>query len=147
LSFTVALTAPIDLATAAAGDVVVAKVRKPVLAVGSKDIVMPEGATVRGRIVRLQHWTDRDTRFDISIALESLEVGGISSPLHAVWDGRNELAYAGNGPGMRSRSGTPMPTPRLPTTIATFIFPTSKNNFIVPRGHESRWLTATAHSP
>jgi hypothetical protein len=139
--FTIALTAPIDTATAAAGDAVVAQVLKPVLASGSKEIVMPAGATVRGRIVRMQHWVGRDVRFEVSIVLETLEAGEVSSPLHAIWDRREEFEKLRQAPGMRTRFSMWMPPPGLPPTFAAFIFPTSKNSYIVPGGYESKWLT------
>jgi hypothetical protein len=141
VSFTIALSAPVDTGTAAAGDAVVARVRKPVLAAGSKEIVMRAGATVRGRIVRMQHWVGREARFEVSIVLETLEVGGASSPLHAVWDRREEFERIKNTGGMRMRASIWMPPSGLPPTFATFVFPTLKNSYIVPRGYESKWLT------
>lgn len=52
LPVSLALAAPIDTDTAAAGDVVIEKVRKAVRVHRSGEVLIPEGATVRGRIIR-----------------------------------------------------------------------------------------------
>src|SRR5260221_1876971 len=48
-----ALSAPIDTDTSASGDLVSALVVKSVTRPGSSDVLIPEGATVRGRITRV----------------------------------------------------------------------------------------------
>ena len=68
LPLVLALAAPIDTETAAAGDVVLEKLRRAVRAPGSKDVLIPSGATVRGRIIRMRHWLDSPQRFEIAHA-------------------------------------------------------------------------------
>jgi hypothetical protein len=71
LSFSLALAASIDTETAAAGDVFTGKVRKAVRVHRSDEVLIPEGATVRGRIVRVRHWLDLPNRFEIALRLEA----------------------------------------------------------------------------
>src|SRR5579872_5714422 len=81
LAFSLSLENSIDTGTAAAGDVVTAKVRSPVHAPESKEILYPAGAIVRGRFTRMLHWED-PAIFGISIVFETLEVNGDVSPFH-----------------------------------------------------------------
>jgi hypothetical protein len=56
ISFEVVLTSPIILASAAAGDMISARVTEPMLEPKSGRILGPDGATVTGRIIRMKHW-------------------------------------------------------------------------------------------
>lgn len=142
LQISLASLAPIDTDVAAAGDTVMQKVRRPVHAKGSKEVLIPAGATVRGRIVKMQHWMMPPNRFDIAIRLETWEAGGVSSPLYAEPD-RSELASAG-----ARRRGVPINLPprgQLPT-IRTYVFVTDAKRHVIPRGFESKWTTTSAPS-
>ncbi len=141
LSLSLALAAPIDTDTAAAGDAVVEKVRKPVRAPGSNGVLMPAGATVRGRIIGMRHWLDSPARFDIAIRLETWEAGGSAIPIFAKPD-RGENAAGSGMP--RGRIPIILPAAGQPVTVATFVFMTSRDRYVVPRGHESNWLTVGA---
>ena len=134
LSVTLALTEPIDSDTAAAGDIVLEKVRKPVRASHSKDVLIPAGAVVRGRITRMEHWLEQPKHFTISILLESLEVNGVSTPFYA----RLER-------GSSSGRGLPvhLPLPGQQVRVGEFVCPTSSGRHVMPRGYESDWLTIT----
>jgi hypothetical protein len=83
LSVTLAFTAPIDTDTAAAGDGVVAKVRKAVRDPRSKEVLIPAGVTVQGRIIEMRHWLAAPAYFLIGILLETVDINGISSPFYA----------------------------------------------------------------
>jgi len=141
LPISLGLEAPIDTDVAAAGDVIMQKVRKPVRAKGSKEVLIPAGATVRGRIVKMQHWMMPPNRFDIAIRLETWEVGGISTPLYAEPD-RSESAPDVGVP----KRGVPInlpPAVQLPR-IRTYEFFTDAKRYVVPRGFESKWITMSA---
>jgi hypothetical protein len=141
LPISLELIAPIDTDVAAAGDVVTEKVRKPVRVKGSKEVLIPAGAMVRGRILKMQHWMMPPNRFDIAIRLEAWEAGGVSAPLYAQPD-RSETAPEA---GMRKR-GVPInlpPAGQLPT-IRTYVFFTDAKRHVMPRGFESKWLTVNA---
>lgn len=117
ISFSLALTSPIDTDTAAAGDIVTAKLRKPI---GTSDEVLaPAGAMVQGRIVQMQHTLRWPRHFTIAIRLEKLEVGGVSRPLYAI----------GDAPAWKS------------PLVAAFEFRTSRSHYVVPAGDESNWVT------
>jgi len=141
LQISLASVAPIDTDVAAAGDMVMQKVRTPVRAKGSKEVLIPAGATVRGRIVKMQHWMMPPNRFDIAIRLETWEAEGVSAPLYAEPD-RSELAAKA---GTRKR-GAPInlpPAGQLPT-IRTYVFVTDTKRHVIPRGFESKWITVSA---
>ena len=72
--------APIDTDVAAAGDPISATVTDPVMT--GLQIVLHQGATVTGRIVRMRRQADPPL-FPISIAFDTLEDHGASSPFYA----------------------------------------------------------------
>ncbi|MBZ5590629.1 MAG: hypothetical protein LAP39_00220 [Acidobacteriia bacterium] len=141
LPVSLTLTAPIDTDIAAAGDLVVEKVRKPVRAHGSDKVLIPAGAAVRARIIRMQHWMDSPDRFDIAIRLETWEADGIALPLFAKPD-REEILQRAGAP----RQGKPiiLPAAGQPVTVATFVFTASRGRYVVPRGFQSNWITIVA---
>ena len=87
-----ALTAPIDTATAAAGDPVSAEVVKPVRRSASGDILIHPGAIVRGRITRLERHLLPEPYFLIAMSFNRLTRGDISSPFAAKYDSNAALA-------------------------------------------------------
>lgn len=142
LSIRLALTTPIDSETAAAGDVFTAKVVKAVHKEKSKEIVLPAGALVRGRIVRMERFLREPAHYEIGILTQSIEIGGVEFPFYARLDRSEEFAAARGMAGLRGR-GVPVwlpPTGREPN-VATFYIETSKDRLIVPRGRESDWVT------
>jgi len=132
LSLSLALTSPIDTDTAAAGEIVRAKVRKAVLAPQSKMVLVPAGAIVQGRIIQMQHWLNKPRHFTISIVLERLETGGVLRPLYAKVDSYSDLY------GSTTISRTPI---GLAPLGAAFLFKTDKNRYRVPAGYKSNWVT------
>jgi len=141
VQLSLALTAPIDTGTAAAGDVVLERVRKTVRAPGSAEPLIPEGATVLGRIVRMRHWLDSPRRFEIAIRLETWEAGGVSSPIYAKPLSGYEIA---NSRMLRHRIPIALPPAGLPASVATFVFEVSQDRHVVPSGFESNWITMAA---
>jgi len=140
LAFSVVLANPIDTSIAAAGDVFLARIRLPAVDQTSNAVLIPAGATIRGRIVRMEHFPG--TRFVIAIQLEALEVGGIATPFYAkpkdtrVSRNQTERTYL-------SRPGVHIVLPQLMElgNAASFVFPRSKEHYVVPAGYESSWIT------
>jgi hypothetical protein len=126
ISLPLALTSPIDTDTAAAGDVVMAKLRKPVRL--SKGILVPAGAAIEGRIVQMRHWQAAPRHFTISLLLEKIEVLGMPAPLYA----RLRPAESAN---------IALPPIAQSPLIAPLVFNTDKSRFIVPAGYQSNWVT------
>jgi len=144
LPVSLALTAPIDTGTAAAGDVVMERVRKAVRVHGSGEVLIPEGATVRGRIIRMRHWLDSPRRFEIAIRLETFEVNGLSRPIYAKPLTGYEIA---NSRMLRHRIPIALPPAGLPASVATFVFEVSQDRHVVPLGFESNWITIAPSKP
>jgi hypothetical protein len=135
-----ALEAPIDTGTAAAGDPISAKVVKPVRRPGSGEILIPAGATVRGRITRMERHVLPRPYFLVSISFNRLVRGDISSPFAAKYDGSENLARD---------LGAEL---RLPGRglefwdVGTFLFPSNKPKYVLPAGWESKWETLATPS-
>ena len=127
MSLSLALTSPIDTDTAAAGDIVTARLRKPLHI--AKEVLAPVGATVEGRIVQMQRWLDKPRHFTISLLLEKLEVRGVATPLFARPTWKDELA------------GIVLPPMWQSPLVAAFVFTTDKNRHIVPAGYQTNWVT------
>ncbi len=137
------LDTPIDSDTAAAGDVIEAKVRKNVYFGKHKEIAIPAGATVRGRLTLMQHRIGGDGRFEIGILLESIEMNGTETPFYAKLDRSQEMVNAqrvARG-GVLKGTDVRLPPPGQSPTVGNFVFPNSNSRYVVPRGFEFRWLT------
>jgi len=130
ISLSVVLASPIDTDTAAAGDIVIAKLRRPVRT--SKEVLAPAGATVEGRIVQMKHWLEKPQRFTISLLLEKLDVRGVATPLYA-----RLTRGAGS-----TRIYVP-PVGQSPLAAA-LVFTTDKSRYIVPAGYQTNWVTVSA---
>jgi hypothetical protein len=124
-----ALTEPIDTDTAAAGDIVRAKLRSQLRDPKSKAILARAGAGVQGRIVDVEHWLEEPRYFKISIMLEKLEEDGASRPLFAEID-------RGHGP-----AAVVLPPVGQSALVAAFRFPTEKERHLVPAGYQMNWVT------
>ncbi len=135
LPLKLALDAPIDTDTAAAGDLVSAKVVKAVRRSGSSSPLIPAGATVRGRITRVEHHLIPTPYFLIAISFNRLELTGMSSPFAARLVRDVELAsrlgadLVGRGRGVEMWD------------VGNFLFPTGKPRYVLPAGYESQWFT------
>lgn len=136
LPLSLMLTEPIDTGTAAAGDIVKAKLEKSLRDPQSKAVLAPAGAIVEGRIIHMEHWLGRPSRFKISILLEKLEAGGVRRPLYA-----KLVHYTA-----RTMSGpveiTLRPVGQSPFAAA-FLFVTDKSRYLVHAGYQSEWVTVT----
>lgn len=135
LPVTLALTEPIDTATAAAGDPVAASVVKPVRRPGTTEELIPAGAVVRGRIRRVEHHLSSRPYFLVAMAFNRVEVHGAVSPFVVRGEADAELAEElGANLAMRE-------TGIWFWGVGTFLFPTNKSHSVIPAGFESKWFT------
>jgi hypothetical protein len=135
LPVTLALEGPIDTSTAAAGDLVSAKVVKPVRRAGLGEDLVPVGAVVRGRIRRVEHHLLPSPYFRIVLAFNRVEVNGAVSPFVVRSEPDKDLAMK-LGANLELRD-----TGIFYWGVGTFLFPTSKNEIVIPAGFESKWFT------
>jgi len=132
---TLALTAPIDTATAAAGDAVDAKVVKPVRRPGTNEELIPAGAIVSGRIRRVEHHLTPAPYFRIVLAFNRLAVGGRVSPFFARSEPDAELVKDLDANFRLRDAGL------FYWGTGTFLFPSKKDHVVIPAGFESKWFT------
>jgi hypothetical protein len=128
LPFSIALIDFVDTDTAAAGDAVRARIRKPVQDPHLKSILVPAGALVQGRIIQMQHSFGTPRQFVIAIQLETLEMNGSTAPLYA-----RVIPSVSKGIFLSPLGQSPL--------VAAFPFITNKNRYRVPAGYESKWIT------
>jgi hypothetical protein len=141
LSLTLALTAPIDVTAAAAGDAVSARVAKAVRAPGSNEILIAAGAIANGRILAMQHWYN-PAKFQYSIRYDTLEQNGSVSPLAIQLEG--ELSAGQHSSNRLSTRGTEFSLSPPVTTSETgswFAVTARSGGYVVPVGFESKWVT------
>lgn len=134
LPVTLALTAPIDSDTAAAGDPVDAKVVQPVRSpVGT--ILIPAGATVHGRLTRVERHLAPEPYFLIAMSFNRFDSDGSSHRFAARSEPNPELArrlgvsFSGDGGGLRYWG------------VGVFLFPGTRNRWLIPAGFQSKWFT------
>jgi hypothetical protein len=143
------LSHSIDTDTAAAGDVVVARVSGDVRDPKSGEAVMKDGSIVRGRIVLMLHMLNTPRSFRVSIQIETVEINGIPSPLYAMRPAEYEkwtvrlLDF-----GLVERSRPIFLSPRGQSRLVTdFSFFTKARHYVIPRGYEMKWITVVAPAP
>lgn len=135
LPVTLALVAPIDTATAAAGDPVEAKVLKPVRRPGSPEELIPAGAVARGRIRRVEHRLLPTPYFLIAMSFNRVEIQGVLFPFVARCEPDADRARELGVNLAMGEAGV------WSWGVGTFLFPTNKSRMAIPAGFESRWFT------
>lgn len=140
LPITLAFTAAIDSDTAAAGDQVSATVVKPVRRSGSNEILIPAGATVRGRITRMEHHIFPTPYFLIAMSFNRLERENVSSPFAARMEPNGELAKELGANLLVRERGVNF------WDVGTFLLPSAKSRHVLPAGYESKWFTLATPS-
>ncbi|MGD1093239.1 MAG: hypothetical protein ABSB35_14765 [Bryobacteraceae bacterium] len=144
--FKLALTAPIETSTAAAGDVIKARLAEPMLG-PSREVLAPAGAIFTGRIMRLEHHLDRK-----GLPIAYMDKAALTGRrFFLIWVDFDAIEVNGVVSSIRARLTCDHPGPRCFTANMSdqiwdraFIFPTDDPNFIVPAGYESSWLTGFA---
>jgi len=145
LALTLALLAPIDTRSAAAGDAVSAKVTSAVRAPGSKEILIPAGAIAHGRILQMRHQYNT-SQYVFSIRYDTLEQKGEVTPLAIELDRELKMEKAHEKSGLAKR-GIEF---TLPPPVATresggwFAVPAGIGGYVMPAGFESKWTTVAA---
>jgi hypothetical protein len=139
LAVSLVLDSPIDSDTAAAGDVFTARVRKDVRESDSHRVLIPAGATVRGRIIRMRHWLVSPRSYSLLLLLETIEIDGCVSPFYAQHDPRDAGAVS-----KRWGKRIHLPSASEGPNTASFIFTTEENRYVVSPGLESNWTTISA---
>ncbi len=123
------LTAPIDTSTAAAGDVVTARLSNSVR--GPANSLAPAGAILTGRIMRLEHQKRKPSSFLIWLDFDTIEANGVVSSIRA------RLIGCGD-PDPQICSIAKMSDQKWNRALH---FHADSPKIVVPRGFPSRWVT------
>jgi hypothetical protein len=102
---------------------------------GSGEELVPAGATVRGRIRRVEHHLLPTPYFRVVLAFNRVEVQGAVSPFVVRSEPDKELANK-LGANLDLRD-----TGIWYWGVGTFLFPSSKSDIVIPAGFESKWFT------
>ncbi len=128
----------IDTKTAAAGDRILARLNSPIKDISTRAVLIPEGAVVTARIVKLQHFFSGPTpAVRMLVKLETVTVGGSARPLVA--------DFAPDARTLASRSPLwfggwdAVADPH----VATLQFQNAGAGFVIKSGLESTWTTLT----
>jgi hypothetical protein len=121
-TFELALLTPIDTATAAAGDIILAQLIEPILRPKSSQVLAPAGSTVTGRIVQMEHRVFPRDYFVVSMAFDGVQAGGKFFKLRIKSDGNRAPA-----------------NPEWP--MGTFTFPAKNSRYVIPAGFKSKWAS------
>jgi hypothetical protein len=140
VSLTLALADGIDLATAAAGDPVFAKVVHSVHSQGSKEVLVPADAIAWGRILEMRHEFS-SSQFLIAIRFDTLETKGGVSPI-SVRLAREVKAERRTPHGFVTR-GTEfsLPAPASRELGSLLVFSAVRGANVIPAGYRSKWTT------
>jgi hypothetical protein len=136
LPVTLAFTAPIDTATAAAGDLVQAKVVRPVRRAGSAATLIPAGATVHGRLTRVERHLLPEPYFLVAMSFNRLDWGGASHRFAARLEPSAELVRQ-LGTNVLGRSGGGLRY----WGVGVLLFPSGREKWVIPAGYQSKWTT------
>ena len=139
LGVELALTQPIDPTTAAAGDLVTARLTRPIKDADS-GLIVPKGTKVNGRIFELLSYFNYGRDLEFSLKWESIEVDGVTHPLRLAVKfaipGSSKLPmFHGHWPEIRTMS------PPEQHDVGLFYFPHVLKDYKIPVGFESDWTT------
>lgn len=140
VSLTLSLSGSIDLASAAAGDRVTAKVVHAVRARGSQEVLVPAGAIARGRLLKVRYELPT-SQFLIAIHFDTLETKGSVSPISLRLT-REVKAESRTSSGLVAR-GTEfsLPAPASRDLGSLFVFGAKSGAHVIPNGFRSKWTT------
>jgi hypothetical protein len=138
LPFTVALTSSIDAATAAAGERLAAKLVTPIRDATGRTLV-PKGAAVTVRIVRIRRFYVPEPMVELEIKLETVEIAGAPRRLFATAEFSSPAPVLAAPGSLHRRVELAMPNNQDPEAIVFQAHRPDRN--IVPP-FESRWSTA-----
>ncbi len=127
-----ALTTAIDTSTAGAGDVITARLLETV--VGPLRSLAPEGATLTGRIMRLEHRMRKPYSFLIWVDFDTIETNGVVSSI------RTRLTHGDDLDSQHPCSIATMSDQKWDRALHFYGGPDNAN-IVIPAGYTSRWLT------
>ncbi len=130
-TFELALSTPINTATAAAGDIISASLTEAILQPKSSRVLAPAGSIVTGRIVRLEHRLRPKKYFAVSMAFDRVQVDGKFFKLRVKSDGNVTPKSAESDPEW---------------PMGTFTFPARTSRYVIPAGFKSKWRTIASTS-
>lgn len=132
LPFTVALAQDIHTGKAAAGDAISGTLTTPIR--NKSQTFMRTGATVAGRIIRLERVYRRDPHLQMFIKLEEVDTGGVHIPLYAKQyrsdNGRLVIPLRAFGRG----------------NFGIYRFKEVKPNYVIKHGFKTQWITMPPES-
>jgi len=143
LRFTAITTQDIKIATAAAGDLIEAKLTSPIRS-ASNEVLAPAGAAITARLVRIRQYFGGISTVSLGLKLETIELGGATVPLSAT-------------PNFALRSFTSRPGSRAPQVelgtlsnledrdVVVFEFRSDRAQPVISHGVESGWVTVDPH--
>jgi hypothetical protein len=109
---------------------------------GSKEVLVPAGAIVRGRILAAQY-EFRTSEFMISMRFDTLEANGAVSPLYVRLT-REVQTEKGTSNGLIIRGGEfSLPAPGPEALRNLFVFSTKNKKNVVHAGFQSKWVTVS----
>ena len=119
----------IDTSTAAAGDVIKARIVET--AKGPASAFMPVGATLTGRIMRMEHQMRRPRSFLIFLHFDTVEANSVVSAIRA------QLTHC-TGLGLRADCSIAKMSEQ--NEDRALLFSTNAPEIVLPAGYESNWI-------
>ncbi len=140
ISFGVATTSEIDTSTAAAGDAVTAKLITPIS--NGLKVLVPAGAPVSARIMRLEQFRGDRSRITLGLRLETVEIRAVTVPLKALFIAAPEGSQRfPKGQLSKLKTAPGIDPTEIPERSEAFIFRGCIEPCIIPSGLESLWQT------
>ena len=147
----------IDTDTAAVGDLVSATVTDSIEDPRTHTVLIPSRATVRGRIVRMEHWLNSPRRFLIGIQLQTITIDGVDSPFRATtletlsglnsrqWSGFSAVVDGESGASKATPPLLPLRDPDTPVGMVTIV--NGMDRRVLHKGWKSTWITVPNPPP
>ncbi len=142
LKVELALAAPIDSDTAAAGDRFEAQVKKDVRAADGT-VAMRAGVKVRGRIVTMEHHLGQPPYFRFGLELEAVETAGGEAPIYAMPGKVKEVELLTS-----TRRDLQMKNPAVymrpagePVQVMDVVIPSYSRRHVMRMGYAMSWMT------
>jgi hypothetical protein len=141
LNVTVEMTSTVELEKAAAGDRIGGRLTEPILDLEKKIILVPAGAALEGRLMRVETRYGHPNEQGIALRWETLERNGVQTPISLEPDWRTSVSKATKAAGALKPRGQAIELPRKDETgYAPYHF--AGNHIVVQGGLVSRWFTS-----
>ena len=142
----IALAGSIDSATAAAGDPVYGRLVQPLLD-NARKVILPAGAVLHGRIMRLEQRFLPERMFFLGLRFDTLEIDGLRQPVWLQFSSGQNGWKDGVQYALPSRGGKAelLPMEKRPF-VGTFRL-REKDRFHLDRRFVTEWRTAAPNQP